>query len=101
MEESFEKCGLEAYRLLNIAYDPMNIDAEQQLVERMLAIATWSPKGIVQIESMMPEARLIMQAIEPKTKAKIEPGMKKVFLSMMFGKLDIETKKFCQKEGGR
>ena len=101
LEESFERCGFEGYRLLNIAYDPLCVDAEHQLVERVLAIANWSVKGIIQIESMMREAGVRVRAIEKKTKQGIEAGMKKVFQSMLFAKLDIDTKKYCQKEEGR
>ena len=44
-------CGFEAYRLRSFAYDPLGPDAEDQLVERVLASGTWSVKGTVQIES--------------------------------------------------
>ena len=101
LEESFDRCGFEGYRLLNAAYDPLCVDAEQQLVERVLSIANWSIKGITQIESMMREAGMRIRAIEKQTKQGIEPGMRKVFQSMLFAKLDIDTKKYVQKEGGR
>ena len=50
---------------------------------------------------MMREAAARIRAIEKKTKQGIEPGMGKVFQRMLFSKLDIDTKKYCQKEGGR
>ena len=101
IEESWQQCGFEAYRLLNLAYDPLNVDAEHQLVERVMTIGNWSVKGISQIDSMMREAKMRIKAIEKKTKTGIEPGMMKVFLSILFSKLDIDTKRYCQKEGGR
>ena len=49
IEESFQQCGFEAYRLLNVAYDPLSGDAERQLVERVLQIGNWSVKGLSQM----------------------------------------------------
>ena len=87
--------------MLIAAYDPLTIDAEHQLVERVMIIGQWSVKGIVQIESMMREAKARINALEKKTKQGVEPGMMKVFMSICFNKLDNDTKRYCQKEGGR
>ena len=48
IEESCDRCGFEAYRLLNIAYDPLSVDAEDQLIRSVLSIGNWSVKGIIQ-----------------------------------------------------
>ena len=104
IEESFEQCGFEAYRLLNAAYDPLSVDAEHQLVERVLQIGNWSVKGLSQIESMMREAKTRIRALKKKTPSpgeQIEAGMMRVFMSMLFAKLDFDTKKYCQEKGGR
>ena len=58
------------------------------LLNHVLQISQWAVKGIVQAESMMREARLRIQALEKKTKKCLEPGMKSVFLSMMFANPD-------------
>ena len=50
---------------------------------------------------MMREAKTRIKAIEKKTKKGIEDGMIKVFLSILFSKLEIDTKRYCHKEGGR
>ena len=55
IEESWEICSCEAYRLLNVAYDPPNTDAGHQLVERVMAMDHWSITGKVQIDSMTRE----------------------------------------------
>jgi hypothetical protein len=64
IEESFDRCGFEAYRLLSIAYDPLSVDAEDQLIRSVLSIGNWSVKGIIQIESMMKEAHVCIRALE-------------------------------------
>ena len=65
IEESCDRCGFEAYRLLNIAYNPPGVDAEDQLIQSVLSIGNWSVKGIIQIESMMREAHIRIRAFEP------------------------------------
>ena len=64
-----------------------------------MMIGQWSVKGIVQIDSMMREAKVRIKASQKKMKMGVETGMMKVFLSILFSKLDLDTS--CQKEGGR
>ena len=64
---SFEQCGLEAYRLISAAYDPLSVDAEHRLAERVLQISNWSVKGLSQIGSMMREAKTRIRALKKKT----------------------------------
>ena len=62
IEESTERCGFEAYRLLNKAYDVYTIETETQLINHMLQLGQWSVKGIVQAESLMREAKARINA---------------------------------------
>ena len=64
LDESWQMCGFNAFRLLNIAHDSLNIDAKQQLVECVMAIGHWSVKGIVQIDSLTQEAAVRIRALE-------------------------------------
>ena len=41
-ETSLNKCGLDAYRLLVKKYDPVSLDTECHLQDRVIAIARWS-----------------------------------------------------------
>ena len=50
---------------------------------------------------MTPEASARIRALEQQTKKGLEPGMMKVFRSTLFSKLHIDTKRYCEKEGGR
>ena len=58
IDESTEQFGFEAYRLLSRAYDPLNADTEHVLLSHILALSSWSVKGLAQIESLMREAKL-------------------------------------------
>ena len=89
------------YRLLSVAFDPLNEDAEAQLTGKILAISQRFVKGIVQIESMMREATVRIRNLKRKRKNGTEPGMMKVFMSVFFNKLDIDTKRSWQDRGGR
>ena len=54
----------------------------------------------MQIDSMI-RAVARIRAWEKGTKKGTEPGTMKGFLSMLFSKPDVDTKRHCQKEGGR
>ena len=73
IEESCDRCRFEAYRLLNIAYGPLSVDAEDQLIRSVLSIGNWSVKSIIQIEIMMEEAHVRIRALEKKSRP--EDGM--------------------------
>ena len=53
IDESKEQCGFEAYRLLSRAYDPLNADTEHVLLSHILALSSWSVKGLAPIASLM------------------------------------------------
>ena len=54
--------------MLNIAYDSLSVDAEDQLIRSVLSIGNWSVKGIIKIESMMKEAHIRIPALEKKSR---------------------------------
>ena len=101
IEESCDRCGFEAYRLLNIAYDPLSTDAEGQLIRSVLAIGNWSVKSIHQIGSMMKEAQVRIRALSKKMRPDMpmpDTGMWKAILSTLFNKIDLDTKKHLMQQ---
>jgi hypothetical protein len=106
IEESCDRCGFEAYRLLNIAYDPLSVDAEDQLIRSVLSIGNCSVKGIVHIESMMKEVHVRIRDLEKKSRPDDgmtlpDKGMTMAILSTLFNKMDLETKKHIRQQGAR
>ena len=75
MEESSDKCGLEAYRLLNRAYDGHRTDDDVSHLGHILQIGTWSVKGAKQADSMMREAKLRKDAWEKRSGKNISDDM--------------------------
>ena len=73
--ESWDKCGLEAYRLLNKEYDPLSADLVYNLLERVLAIAKWSVKGIAEEHAAMREARTRIRKLEKGQQGSVDHKM--------------------------
>ena len=49
IDESKEQCGFDFYRLLSWAHDPLNGGIEHVLLGHILALSSWSVKGLAQI----------------------------------------------------
>ena len=104
IEESCDRCGFEAYRLLNIAYSPLSIDAEDQLIRWVLSIGNWSAKGLGQIESVMKGAQVRIRALRKKSRPDMpmpDKGMWMAILSTLFNKMDLDTKKHITQQNAR
>ena len=69
MEESTQRCGFEAYRLLSRAYGRYTPETEVALLNNILQMQQWSVKGIKQAESMMREAKARIHIWQKRTKA--------------------------------
>ena len=69
VEESTQRCGFEAYRLLSRAYDRYTPETEVALLNNIPQMQQWSVKGIKQAESMMREAKARIHIWQKRTKA--------------------------------
>jgi hypothetical protein len=104
VEESSQRCGFEAYRLLSRAYDRYTPETEVALLNNILQMQTWSVKGIKQSESMMREAKARIAVWQKRTKslrAKQEPGMMIVICTLLFSKFDNDVRKDVLNAAGR
>ena len=78
VDESSQRHGFEAYRLLSRVYDRYTPETEVALLNNSLQMQQWSVKGIKQAESMMREAKARIAIWQNRTKslrAQQEPGM--------------------------
>ena len=104
VEESSQRCGFEAYRLLSRAYDRYTPEAEVALFNNVLQMQQWSVKGIKQAESMMREAKARIAIWQKRTKslrAQQEPGMMIVICALLFSKFDSDVRKDVLNAAGR
>ena len=65
--ESPELCGLEAYRLLNKAFDPVNDDLEYSLQQSVTAICKWPTKNVHDELAALREASVRIKELERRT----------------------------------
>ena len=96
VEESTQRCGFEAYRLLSRAYDRYTPETEVALLNNILQMQQWSVKGIKQAESMMREAKARIHIWQKRTKAiksEQEPGIMIVICTILFSKFDVDVRK--------
>ena len=96
VEESSQRCGFEAYRLLSRAYDRYTPETEVALLNNILQMQQWSVKGIKQAESMMREAKARITIWQKRTKtikSEQEPGMMIIICTLLFSKFDPEVRK--------
>ena len=104
VEESTQRCGFEAYRLLSRAYDRYTPETEVALLNNILQMQQWSVKGIKQAESMMREAKARIHIWQKRTKAiksEQEPGMMIVICTILFSKFDVDVRKDVLNAAGR
>ena len=96
IEESTERCGFEAYRLLCRAYDPYSAETEVTLLQHILQLGGWTVKGIKQTDSFMREAKARIVLWEKRTKTLKETGTQSgvmtVICTMIFSKFDAEVR---------
>ena len=69
VEESSQRCGLEAYRLLSRVYDRYTPETEVAVLNNILQMQQWFVKGIKQAESMMREAKAGIAIWQKRTKS--------------------------------
>ena len=68
VEESVDRCGFEAYRLLCRKYDPYSAETEVTLVQHILQLQIWVVKCIKQTDSLMREAKARITLWDKRTK---------------------------------
>ena len=104
VEESSQRCGFEAYRLLSRAYDRYTPETEVALLNNILQRQQRSVKGIKQVEAMMREATARIAIRQKRTKAiksEQEPGMMTVICTLLFSKFDTDVRKDVTNAAGR
>ena len=104
VEESSQRCGFEAYRLISRAYDRYTPETEVALLNYIFEMQQWSVKGIKQSESMMREAKARIAVWQKRTKslrAQQEPGMMIVICTLLFSKFDSDVRKDVLNAAGR
>ena len=104
VEESSQRCGFEAYRLLSRAYDRYTPETEVALLNNILQMQQWTVKGIKQAESMMQEAKARIVIWQKRTKSlreDQEPGMMIGICTLLFSKFDSKKRKDVLKPAGR
>ena len=104
VEESSQRCGYEAYRLLSRSYDRYTPETEVALLNNILQMQQWSVKGIKQAESMMREANARIAIWQKRTKslrAQQELGIIIVICTLLFSKFDSEVRKDVLNAAGR
>ena len=69
LEESSQRYGFDAYRLLSRSYDRYTPETEVALLNNILQMQQWSVKGIKQAESLMREAPARIANRQKRTKA--------------------------------
>ena len=94
IDESKEQCGFEAYWLFSRAYDPLNADTEHVLLSHILALSSWSVKGLSQIESVMGEAKLRIVTYEKRMNKDgnnpIQAGMMRTICTILYNKFAFQ-----------
>ena len=102
IDESKEQCGFEACRLLSRACDPLNADTEHVLLSHILALSSWSVKGLAHIESLMREAKLRIVTYEKRMNKDgndpIEAGMMRTICTILYSKFDFQFRKDVDRE---
>ena len=92
VEESVERCGFEAYRLLCRKCVPYSAETEVALVQHILQLQTWAGKGIKQTDSFMREAKARITFWDRSTKTMkgsgAQQGVMLVICAMVFSKFE-------------
>ena len=102
LKEVKDTNGLEAYRLLNVNYDPMNSDTEFELQQTILAMARWMVKGLAPTEAMIREKSKTVATLERRIGHSVSAELMGLFTGQAFGLLDEVMKKEIRRtEGAR
>ena len=102
LKEVKDKNGLEAHRLLNVNYGPMNTDTEFESQQAILAMARWTVKGLAQTEAMLREKSIRVATLERRTRHSVSTELMGLFTGLAFRlRDDVMKKEICRTEGAR